>query len=207
MTMTWSDFYLICFLLGLALSLLSLVSGIARLHLPHIHLHFHGVPHAPAPGGHGGQGEGLPWLNFGKITAFLAWFGGTGYLLEHYYSVWFVAALGVATLSGLGGAAIVAWFLLKFLVSKEENLDPADYDMIGVLGKLSLPIREGGTGEIIFAQEGVRRVSGARSEDGAAIPKGAEVVVTRYERGIAYVRRWEDMAGTAEDLVGPVTRG
>jgi len=65
---------------------------------------------------------------------------------------------------------------------------------------LSIPIREGGTGEIVFAQEGVRHVAGARSEDGIAIPKGAEVVVQRYEKGIAYVRRWEDMAGSTEDL-------
>jgi hypothetical protein len=65
--------------------------------------------------------------------------------------------------------------------------------MIGVLGKLSIPIREGGTGEIVFSQEGVRHVSGARSDDGTAIPKGTEVVVQRYEKGIAYVRRWEDM--------------
>ncbi len=199
--MTWSDFYLICFLLGFALSLLSLLSGISHLHLPHVHLHFHDLPHVHVPAPHGGgEAEGIPWLNFGTITAFLAWFGGTGYLLEHYYSVWFVSALGVAVLSGLGGAAIVAWFMVRFLVSKEENLDPADYDMVGVLGKLSIPIRAGGTGEIIFAQEGVRRVSGARSEDGAAIAKGAEVVVTRYEKGIAYVRRWEDMAGTTESF-------
>ncbi|MGA2592556.1 MAG: NfeD family protein [Bryobacteraceae bacterium] len=192
--MTWMDFYLICFLLGFALSVLSVVTGSSHLHLPHLHVHFH-TPHVHAPSPHGG--EGAPWLNFGTITAFLAWFGGTGYLLERYYSVWFLTALGVAILSGLGGAAIVFWFLMKFLVSKEENLDPADYDMVGVLGKLSLPIRQGGTGEIIFAQEGVRRVSGARSEDGAAIAKGTEVVVTRYENGIAYVRCWEDMAGTS----------
>ena len=192
--MTWMDFFLICFLLGLALSVLSVLTGSAHLHLPHVHVHFH-APHAHAPSAHGG--DAAPWLNFGTITAFLAWFGGTGYLLERYYSVWFLTALGVATLSGLGGAAIVFWFLMKFLVSKEENLDPADYDMVGVLGKLSLPIRQGGTGEIVFTQEGVRRVSGARSEDGVAIAKGTEVVVTRYENGIAYVRRWEDMAGAS----------
>jgi len=192
--MTWMDFYLICFLLGFALSVLSVVTGSAHLHLPHVHVQFH-TPHVHAPSPHGA--EAAPWLNFGTITAFLAWFGGTGYLLERYYSVWFLTALGVAILSGLGGAAIVFWFLMKFLVSKEENLDPADYDMVGVLGKLSLPIRQGGTGEIIFAQQGVRRVSGARSEEGVPIDKGTEVVVTRYENGIAYVRRWEDMAGTS----------
>jgi membrane protein implicated in regulation of membrane protease activity len=194
--MTWADFYLICFLLGLALSLLSVLTGSAHLHLPHVH-----IPHIHAPHVHagGGQGEGVPWLNFGTMTAFLAWFGGTGYLLERYYAVWFLVALAIAILSGMGGAAIVFWFLAK-LAGDEQALDPADYDMIGVLGKLSMPIRQGGTGELIFSQEGVRRVSGARSEDGIPIAKGAEVVVERYEKGIAYVRRWEDLTGSTEDL-------
>jgi len=193
--MTWADFYLICFLLGLALSLLSVLTGSAHLHLPHTHVpHVH-VPHVHVPAAE----EGIPWLNFGTMTAFLAWFGGTGYLLERFYAVWFLVALAIAILSGLGGAAIVFWFLAK-LAGDEQALDPADYDMIGVLGKLSIPIREGGTGELIFSQEGVRRVSGARSDDGTAIAKGAEVVVQRYEKGIAYVRRWEDMAGSTEDL-------
>src|SRR5438270_6014988 len=98
----------------------------------------------------------------------------------------------------MGAAAVVDWFLPK-LTAGEHDLDPADYDMIGVLGKLSVPIRQGGTGEIVFAQEGVRHAAGARSEEGLAIPKGAEVVVTRYEKGIAYVRRWEEMTGSAED--------
>jgi hypothetical protein len=41
---------------------------------------------------------------------------------------------------------------------------------------------------------GTRRVCGARSDDGAAVAKGAEVVVTRYEKGIAYVRLWSEMS-------------
>jgi len=57
---------------------------------------------------------------------------------------------------------------------------------------VNVPIRAGGTGEIIFSQAGTRRAAGARSDDGTALPKGAEVVITRYEKGIAYVRRWED---------------
>lgn len=181
--MTSADFFLICFLLGFALSLLSLVAGMSDLHLPHVHVH---LDH----GAHAGD-IGSP-VNFATIAAFLAWFGGTGFLLSRYYGVLFLLALGIATISGLGGAAIVFWFLVKVLISKEENLDPADYDMVGVLGTINSPVRQGGTGEMIFSQEGVRRVAGARSEDGAPIAKGEEVVVTRYEKGIAYVRRWED---------------
>jgi hypothetical protein len=64
-----------------------------------------------------------------------------------------------------------------------------------VLGKVSSPIREGGTGEIVYSQMGTRRVCGGRSDDGSAIAQGTEVVVTRYEKGIAYVRLWSEMSG------------
>jgi membrane protein implicated in regulation of membrane protease activity len=196
--MSWADFYLTCFLVGFLLSALAFLAGTGHLHIPHLHIpHLHHGLHIPR--GHAGGGHGdLPWFNFGTISAFLAWFGGAGYLLEHYYHVWYFLAFVVATFCGLGAAAVVFVFLAKVLMAHEAPLDPADYEMVGVLGKLSIRIREGGTGELVFSQEGTRHVAGARSEDGAAIPKGAEVVVTRYEKGIAYVRRWEDLAGETE---------
>jgi hypothetical protein len=188
---TWSDVYLVCFLVGVGLSVLSLLAGSVHMHLPHLHLHTGiDVPHAHA--GAGGHGAGIPLFNFSTIAAFLAWFGGTGYLLRHYYGVWYLTVLGVATVSGIGGAAIVFLFLAKVLMRRETQLDAADYDMTGVLGKLSIGIRPGGTGELVYSQAGTRRVAGARSEDGVPIPKGLEVMVTRYEKGIAYVRPWED---------------
>ena len=193
--MTWSGFYLICFLVGFGMSVLSLLAGSVHLHLPHLHFD-HGIHLGHSHGG-GGQG-GASWFNLGTMAAFLAWFGGTGYLLEHYYSVWFVVALGIATLSGMGGASVVFWFLAKVLMKHEAALDPADYDMVGVLGKLSMSIRAGGIGELVYPQGGTRRVSGARAESGAAIAKGTEVVVTRYEKGIAYVRPWDEFAGETE---------
>jgi hypothetical protein len=185
--MTWADFYLACFLVGFALSALALLAGGG-----HLHLHLpHGV-HLPH-GFHGAQTGQLPWFNIGTLAAFLAWFGGVGYLLERYSRLWFLAALALSTIAGLSAAWLVFWFLVKVLFAHEAPLDPADYDMIGVLGRLSIPIRQGGTGELIYSQEGTRRVSGARSEDGVAIPKGAEVMVTRYEKGIAYVKPWVDL--------------
>jgi membrane protein implicated in regulation of membrane protease activity len=178
--MNWSDFYFACFIFGFGLSVIALLGGSARLHVPHLHLH------------HGAPMRGGSWFNMATIAAFLAWFGGTGYLLEHYYGVWFALALGISILSGIGASAIVFWFVAKVLIEREAPLDPADYEMVGVLGKLTIPIRAGGTGELVYSQEGTRRVAGARSEDGGAIPKGVEVVVTRYEKGIAYVRVWDE---------------
>jgi hypothetical protein len=193
--MTWTDFYLVCFFVGFALSALALLAGSVHLHLPHLHLG--SGPHIHLPKGGGSNGQ-TPWFNFGTLAAFLAWFGGTGYLLEHFYHVWIVVVIFVATLSGLGAAAVVFWFLAKVLMADDIPLDPADYDMVGVLGRTTISIRPGGTGELVFTQGGTRHVAGARSEDGAAIPKGAEVIVTRYEKGIAYVRPFEDVLGEEE---------
>jgi hypothetical protein len=97
------------------------------------------------------------------------------------------------------GATIVFLFLSKVLISHQENMDPADYEMVGVLGRVCVSIRAGGTGELIYSQVGTRRVCGARADDGSAIAKGTEVVVTRYEKGIAYVRLWSEMAGEEPD--------
>jgi len=129
------------------------------------------------------------------MAAFLAWFGGVGFLLTRYSSFWVVPALAIATTSGIAGAGALFLFLTRVLVSADENLDPADFVMTGVLGKVSSQIREGGTGEIIYSQGGTRRACGARSDTGQAIPKETDVIVTRYEHGIAYVRRWTELAG------------
>ena len=191
--MTWADVYLVCFFVGFILSLFSVLSTF-HLHLPF--LHFHGLPQVHM--GHHGGGQGASFINFGTITAFLAWFGGTGYLLTEYSALWFITALAVSVAIGLAGAALVFWMMAK-LMAQEHALDPEDYRMEGVLGRVSSRIRPGGTGEMIFPQEGARRSAPARSEDGSEIPNDAEVVVTRYEKGIAYVRRWDELTGAGED--------
>lgn len=218
--MSWSIFYMICFVVGLAFSVLSVLSSFghfhfpAKWHLPQVsggHAGVHPV-HAPIHGSaatfthgvggaqHGGaSGTQVSFFNFASMMAFLAWFGGTGYLLTRYTSLIAAAALGLASTSGLAAAGIVFLFLAKVLLAHETQLDPADFDLIGMLGKVNVTIRSGGTGEIVFSQGGSRHAAGARCEDGKAIQKGTEVVITRYERGIAYVRSWEEMAGERAD--------
>jgi len=215
---TWADFYLICFAVGFCFSFISFVFGsprLGRLHLPHFH--GHGVPHVGAGHGMGGQATaghaagtdaqgahhsargGVSPLNPPTIAAFLAWFGGTGYLLSRYSAMRVGLELTLSIVVGMFGGTIVFLFLSKVLMSAEENMDPVDYYMVGVLGKLCVGIREGGTGEMIYSQAGTRRVCGARSEDGSAIAKGTEVVVTRYEKGIAYVRLWSELSGEEDE--------
>ena len=215
-SMTWADFYLICFAVGFCFSFFSFVFGgarMGRLHLPHFHGHVGGghLPSTASGAGHGAPGQasgphagsntqaqqsgGVSPFNFVTLTAFLAWFGGTGYLLTRYSGVWVGFGLLASVASGLVGGGIVFLFLSRVLMSDEENMDSADYEMVGVLGRVCSSIRASGTGEMIYTQMGTRRVCGARSDDGSAMAKGVEVVVTRYEKGIAYVRLWSEMSG------------
>lgn len=197
--MGWENFYLACFLIGLILSVLSFFVGVLNLHFPGFnslhHMHGHAMHvHIHAPHAHS---TGVSPFNFSSLMAFLAWFGGAGYLLTVWGKLGLLAVGALAVGAGLTGAMIVFLFLAKVLMRSDGILQMADYHMEGVLGRVSSGIRAGGTGEIIYSQEGVRRTCGARSEDDFAIPKGTEVVITRYERGIAYVKKWEDLAKEA----------
>ncbi len=105
---------------------------------------------------------------------------------------------------GLCGAAVVFWIMAQVLWSPNENMQSADYHMVGVLGRLSQPIREGGIGELIYSHGGARKSCGARSADGRAIEKGAEVVVTGYERGHRRTVRATGTRSAADEPVGRV---
>jgi hypothetical protein len=186
------SFYLICFSVGLILSVLSLIGGFAHLHIGRIHLGHMGHGNASHTAAH--RGHGLSAVNGFTITAFICWFGGIGYLLHHYNIFIAPLVLILAMLGGIFGAALLWAILFKVLLPRERILTPEDTEMAGVLANVSDAIRDGnGVGEIIFSQTGARRAAAARSEDGHAIERGTEVVVIRYERGVAYVRRWDDL--------------
>ncbi len=205
--MTWETFYLICFTLGLSLTALSFAGVFSHLHFGHFHLNLGKGVHAghvntSGHAAHGGKG-GISPLNGFTLAAFLCWFGGCGYLLERYSDFLTPVVLGAATIIGFVGAAILFWFLAKVLLPHERELTAEETAVAGVLGRVSGAIREGGTGEIQFSQNGARRFANARSEAGVAIPRDVEVVVMRYEQGIAWVRRWDEVA---EDLTSSEIR-
>jgi hypothetical protein len=209
--MTWESFYLVCFLLGLLLSALSLLGGMGHIggnfhapHVPHPHAFGHAthLPHA-GMGGSVPQGPAtVPWWNAFSLMVFLCWFGAAGYLLTRYGG--FIAGVVVvlAGICGLAGGAIVFFFLAKVLLPHERELTADETAIIGAVGRVSAAIRPAGTGEIVYEQMGARCSTPARSDDGAAIPRQEEVFVVRYEKGVAYVRRWEEMPEDTEQGIG-----
>lgn len=200
--MNWPNIFLFCFAVGALWSFASLLLGGMHLgHSGHGHLHLHAHGHGPHVHGQthlqvGHQDAAPSWIgsmvNPSCAAVYLAWFGGVGYLLTRHSGLAFWLDLVIAIAVGLTGAWMLAGFL-RFLQSRDRPLDPADYEMIGVLGRVCSTIRPDGVGEVIYIREGTRTSVAARSENGQEIPRGEEVVVTRYEKGIAFVRTWEAM--------------
>ena len=206
--MTLASFYLFCFLMGLTFSVLTFLMGAVHvhIHLPfHSHLPVHGGSVHVGHGAHGGAsgaaakgasfrggGTQVSWINASTIMAFLAWFGGAGYILTRTSHLVALASLSLSVFAGLVAGTLVYRFMLRLTYAGDSLMLDEDYRIEGCVGTLSLPIRQQGTGEVIFSLGGVRRCAGARSEDGSPVDKGAEVVIERYDKGIAYVKRWED---------------
>lgn len=200
--MNWEVLYLVCFFVGLLFGLLSLLGGLGHfgghLHVPHMHAPH--VPHLPHAGGahlpHGGAagqtGSTVPWWNFFSLTIFLCWFGAAGYLISRHGTFVAGVVLLLAALCGAAGGALVFFFLTRVLLPHERELTADETEVVGAVGRVSAYIRAGGTGEMVYEQLGAWQSVPARSEDGGAIDKQEEVFVVRYEKGIAYVRRWDE---------------
>ena len=192
----WSAIYLTCFGIGLVLSVLAFSGSFLHLHLGPLRLGGHGS--LARPEGHAAGVHPSPVNGF-SVVAFLCWFGGTGYLLSRGHVLTALLVLGFSALSGLGGASLVSWFLIKVLLPRERPLEPADTPIIGVLGRVISPVPLNGIGEMLYSQNGARRAMPIAAENGNPILRNAEVVVLRYARGIAYVRLWDEMQ---QELLG-----
>ena len=167
-------------------------AGFLHLHVGHWHIGGHGSLLGKG-GGQAAPLSAMSPLNGFSVVAFLCWFGGTGFLLTHGAVFRWAAVFGFAMLSGMAGGGLVFWFLAKVLLPRERTLEPEDTPMVGVLGRVSAAVPRRGVGEMLYSQNGARRSMPICSEDGAPIDRYAEVVVLKYQRGIGYVRRWDEL--------------
>jgi len=166
------------FLFGLVFSTLTLIVGAADVGVGHIgHAGGHAVTH---------DADHVAPLSIATLLAFLTWFGGAGYFFRNgvTWGTW-ESLLGAIAMGFAGGALI--YRLLSVIRHGESVIDPTKERIVGSLGRITSSIREGGTGEITYELRGTRQVSAAKSEAGKALGRGDEVVVLRYERGVAFV--------------------
>lgn len=185
--MSVADLFLGCFLVGFLLTVVFAVfghfhlGGGEHLDLPHGHAH---LPAGHDCSTHHGSGHGFAPINMMTIMAFVMVFGGVGYVLTRLAWWTLLLILPVAIAGGVAGAWLI-WRVLRFMLKGERVL--AGGSLVGTYGWLAVGIRPGGTGEMMYSLNGVRQTCPAVVDGGGALPRGTDVVVLRYEQGVAHV--------------------
>lgn len=206
--------FIACFLLGFLFFIVTALLG----NLGHGHIHAHasvhhiavdsgvhhaGVhtdaghaahpTHAPQAGGEHHLGATLwTFLNPTAIMLFLLGFGFFGYVFHNVTNLLLPFTLILAAIGGIGVAAVLLYLLSRVFGSAEANTVQDVSDRTGLLGKVSIPIKENSIGEILYTSPGgMRKSIPARGLDGRPIARDQEVVVLNYAHGIAEVDTWE----------------
>lgn len=141
----------------------------------------------------GGDGHFSSLFNVSSLLAFITWFSGATYLVRNGLG-WFVGfAIIIGLVVGVAGAWAIAWFLYSFLRKNSPELNPADWDQIGQIGRVTGTIFPAGIGEMIFERHGTRHAIPARTKDGVGIERDVEVVILDIEKGVAIVQPWAEL--------------
>jgi len=136
---------------------------------------------------HGGV-EGMPSIFSTRvISLFLLGFSGAG-ILAHY--VW-EASIGLSSIIGLGAGAVLGGLaygiIVLFCYEQASSLTSPD-EYIGLSGRVSGTIPQGGTGEISVVVKGQLRTLFAVTEDGMTLAEGKPVRILRVAGGTATVK-------------------
>lgn len=169
--------FTVCFLVGIGLTLLSVILG-------HIFDIF----------GVDGLDIGNVSIDIGLPTSpmvYVLWvtvFGGVGMILQRVASslpTTLICIIAVAV-----AVIIAAGFYRGILIPlrKAQNTSaPAQEELIGVLAKVQESIPEKGYGEITYVVNGNSYMAPAKTTDGHGIAKGAEVSICWVEQYVFYV--------------------
>src|SRR5947209_4113919 len=170
----------------------------------------HGTSHAPGPAGHAAgthqassQGNNLGlfgYVNPTSIVLFLLGFGFFGYVFHNTAHLILPLTLAFAGVSGIIIAVLLLLMLSRVFGDSEGETVQDVSDRTGLLGKVSIPIKENSLGEIIYISPGgMRKSIPAKSVDGRHLERGQEVVVINYQNGVAEVDTWERFINEEEE--------
>ncbi len=178
--------YLVCFLIGLLFTIISLFFG-----------HALGGTDAHPDVGTGGHAEagyehtGMPGITPFSPTilcSFLTAFGGFGLIftdIDATKNIWISAPLSL--LSGLIIAAGVFWLFAAIFHSTQSSSESHLGSLLGRTATVISPIPAAGVGEIAYVQDGTRYTAPAREQTGVAVGTGQTVKITRVAESQFFV--------------------
>ena len=137
----------------------------------------HDVGLHDAAGGHGDADHGGPGIFSARVMASFLTAFGVGGIIGRYYQLSHPAASGLGVATGVIMSAVVYQFA-RVLHSQQASSTVRVASLVGRSAEVSIAIPAGGVGQIALLAGGERIEQVARSADGGAIARGAEVVIT-----------------------------
>lgn len=123
------------------------------------------------------------------IGAFLAVFGAVGLITSVGFAMDARLSLLIAGASAALISLLVAVLYSRLLIELQGSTNIQETEMVGVEGVVITPIPGNGLGEVRFDVHSERMSRPARSADGAAIARGATVVIEQVlGAGVVVVR-------------------
>lgn len=185
---TMLSLYLFSVLVGGALLAAAIVGGgdHGNGHDGHIG---HDGPHQ------GGHGNAAHFLSLRTLTYFLFVFGGVGSVLTWKWDVAGLIIFALATLAGLGVAAVTA-ASFEYLRRTESGGRDSEDSFVGLSGRVVVPIGSGGMGKVQVVRGDRAFELLARPLDGSAtgMSDWKSVIVVEMSRGTALVVPLDDPA-------------
>lgn len=124
-----------------------------------------------------------------SIGAFLVVFGAVGLITAVGFDMDARLSLLVAGLSAAVISLLVAMLYSRLMIELHGSTNIAEAEMVGLDGVVITPIPGDGLGEVRFDIHNERMSRPARSASGAAIPRGATVVIEEVlGAGVVLVR-------------------
>lgn len=132
-----------------------------------------------------------PHLNLPALAALMVAFGAVGYMLIRNSTLGSLPTIAIALGSGVAG-----WLGMTFLMAKwalkpgNPNAHHHAEAIQGQLAQVVDPISPTSLGSIRYQKNGKDHESPARGITAINLPHGADVVIDRFDDGIAVVEDW-----------------
>jgi membrane-bound ClpP family serine protease len=122
------------------------------------------------------------------IATFLTGFGGGGLVASSYLGLSVGKGVLTAIMTGILLSGGTYTILLVLFRNTQAGAEYSSDEMVGRVVEIITPIPENGMGEIAFVVKGTRVSGPARSLDGKAIPRGAQIIIEKVVGNVYYVK-------------------
>jgi hypothetical protein len=185
--------YFFLLMVGVFYAIFTVIAGgLHSIHLPNFDVDLSGVH---LPGGHldigAATGHDVSILSLSPISiaAFVTSFGGIGLIATQGFN-----ASGTSSLLwAIGGSIVMALIshlaFFYIFIAPQASSAVQTRTLIGMTAEVTVPIPGNNVGEIAYIAMGERHTTTARSMDGTAIPRGAEVSIERIAGSVMIVKQ------------------